>query len=66
MKLPYTTNSLILWLDPSEKYIIRDKNGNSEAKLFNTKQELARNFIMDPAYKEIVDDLRSTLKAMRM
>lgn len=46
--------------------ILRDKNGNSEIKLFNTKSALAKEFMMDPAYKEYVDDLRSSLKAARM
>lgn len=28
MQLPYTSNSLLAWIDPSEKYILRDRSNN--------------------------------------
>jgi hypothetical protein len=28
MQLPYTSNSLLAWIDPSEKYVLRDKSNN--------------------------------------
>ena len=45
--------------------IVRDKTGNSETKLFPNRTQFAREFILDPAYKETVDDLRSSLNAAR-
>lgn len=41
----------------------KDKSGALESKLFNTKGELARGFIMDPAYKEQVEIFRESLKS---
>lgn len=40
----------------------KDKSGSLESKLFNSKGELARGFILDPAYKEQVDIFRESLK----
>lgn len=41
----------------------KDKSGSLESKLFNSKGELARGFILDPAYKEQVDIFRESLKS---
>lgn len=41
----------------------KDKNGSLESKIFNTKGELARGLILDPAYKEVVETLRQSLQS---
>lgn len=41
----------------------KDKSGSLESKMFNSKGELARGFILDPAYKEQVDIYRESLKS---
>lgn len=45
--------------------ILKDPKGGSEIKLYNTKNALAKEFILDPVFKEYVEDFRSTLKAIR-
>lgn len=41
----------------------KDQSGALASKIFNTKTEFARGFIMDPLYKETVEILRDSLRS---
>lgn len=54
----------VVMIDNSKyKVKLRDKDGNTEFKLFSSKKDFAQKFLLDPAFQEEVAQVRVQLKA---
>lgn len=59
----FLTYDIIFKRNGKYEVVIKSPTGERESKLFATKAALAKEFIMDPAFKESVEDLRVSLKS---